>query len=107
MNTSTLPVLRFWFRNSELYNQGPYTMLGVLATSWDEAKATICGPEALPEAKKLMCIGPQYYFLSCNVVDMQALPDEDDGVPVTVRTHGLTKNFRDNYTLISDLPICG
>ena len=78
--------LRFWFRNSERYEQGPYTMVGILASSWDEATAKACGPTSLPLAQHLLCIPPEYYYLSCNVLSLQALPDEDDGAEVVVRS---------------------
>ncbi len=87
----TTETKRFWFRNSPCYMKGPYTLVGVLATSWEDALTKVCGFGAIPEAAKLLCIKdcgpyPPYYFLSCNVEQLQALEDEDMGIPVSVST---------------------
>ncbi len=55
---------RYWFRASELYGTPPFTMFGVLATSWEEATKILMNA---PETRTRVCIAPAYYFLSCNV----------------------------------------
>lgn len=62
---------RFWFKVSTLYLQGPFTMAGVLATSWEEAKERLMEH---PETNKHFCFGEyagkKRYFLSANTVEV-------------------------------------
>jgi hypothetical protein len=64
--------MRFWFKTSELYLQGPFTMAGVLASSWEEATERLMSH---PETKKLFCIAPEFYFLSANAIQMIRVPE--------------------------------
>ncbi len=72
---------RFWFRVSELYMTPPFTLIGVLATSWTEATERLVKE---PSVRELVLIPPAYYFLSCNVDQLQALECSDE-TPVLVR----------------------
>lgn len=73
---------RYWFRNSERYMTGPFTLVGVLATSWDEATALVMSNET---SKPLVCMGDDLYFLSCNVVQLRAIECADPALVLVKR----------------------
>ena len=68
---TTKETRRFWFRTSDRYMVGPFTMVGVLATSWEEATEIAMNEQA---SREVLCIPPELHFLSCNVTQMQAQP---------------------------------
>jgi hypothetical protein len=73
----TTMATRFWFRNADVWvpRKGePYVLVGILASSWDEATEVAC---IHPDAKPLLTIAPAHYFLGCNVTQMVALPCDD------------------------------
>ena len=62
---------RFWFKVSERYLQGPFTMAGILASSWEQATERLMEH---PETNKLFCFGEyagkKRYFLSANTIQV-------------------------------------
>jgi hypothetical protein len=74
---------RFWFKTSEQYLSGPWTMAGVLASSWEEAVEVLLKS---PETPEIFFIpqsptAPHRYYLSCNAIMMIAQECEE---PATV-----------------------
>lgn len=76
---------RFWFKTSDLYMQGPFVLVGILAESWDDAKGKACGPNPLPEANRHLGMPNNPYFLSCNVIEVAEHRGDADPSPVLVR----------------------
>ena len=60
---------RFWFKTSELYMKGPFTLVGVLASSWDEAKEVAIRESA---SRALLCL--PCGWLHANVIDVGVFP---------------------------------
>lgn len=60
---------RFWFKCSETYMTAPWTLAGVRAESWEQAKERLIAAN-IPEF-----MIPGTGFLSCNCIEVMELED--------------------------------